>query len=106
MEPVTVNPVIYLVDVLRRCSYRSHKPALQILADGNKMIHERPDCPTQQIVLTVFAMQVRHVAAVLAVNAPPCACQCGDYLPLHGSKITGMYNIRSQPSHRSEKIHI
>src|SRR5687768_12312749 len=91
---------------MRCCPYRIDKPAFEIPADRNEVIHKRANCFSQQIIFAVFAMQVEHIPSVFAMHPCSRSRKDGNHLAFHGSQITRMHDVRLQAPECPEKIDI
>src|SRR6185437_11523240 len=98
----TVDAVVYLVYARRGYADSIDKPVFQIFAHGNKMSHQGADRLAQEIVFTIFPIQVNDITAMLTVHPHARACNGGDNLSFYRRKIAGMHNIRPQPSEGTE----
>lgn len=82
------------------------QPVFEIGADGDEVADQWPQQAPQQLVLEALAIQVEHVASVLAMHAQLDAGQHCDQLSLEAAQVAGVDQIWLQRAQRLEHAQV
>jgi hypothetical protein len=93
LEFSAVDTVVNLVQLARRHTDCPAQPGFEIAAHRDVVRHQRPCRATQQVVFPVLAIQVEHVASMLAMHRGTYAGGGGHELRFQCGQIAGVHQI-------------
>jgi hypothetical protein len=93
MEFCAVDAIVDVVQLARRHADGQAQPGFDVPAHGNVVRHKRPGGTAQQIVFPVLAIEVEHVASMLAMHGGTNASGRGDELRFQRCQVAGMHQI-------------
>ena len=101
-----VDPVGDLRDAARLGADRLDQPVFEIGADGDEVANQWPQYAPQQLVLEAAAIQVAHVAPMLAMHPQFDAGQRGDQLTFEAAQVAGVDQVRMQCAQGAEHAQV
>ena len=91
-----IHPVVDPRDLGGSNAHTAHQPLGQVLADGNIAMDQRAQQAAQPLVLAVAAIEVAHIASVLAMHPLATGKQQAQHLGFQCGQVTGMDDGRTQ----------